>query len=152
MVFQRLPVGSWAIWWTLTTSLLHCPKKLLTCSSGLYIDSLSERVVFLWNGNGLSSVFTNTWPAEIIQYIIHFTFFSTILFSLVLWLCKDSIMHAADLEKHPEYILWMITLTWWKQPQYITFCKASGRRTGRRCMLLPGLPESLSISVWLFYS
>jgi O-antigen/teichoic acid export membrane protein len=37
-------------------------------------------------------------------------FFSTILFSLVLWLCKDSIVHAADLEKHPEYILWMISI------------------------------------------
>lgn len=37
-------------------------------------------------------------------------FFSTILFSLVLWLCKDSLIHAADLEKHPEYILWMISI------------------------------------------
>ncbi len=35
-------------------------------------------------------------------------FISTVLFSAVLWLCRDSLTQAADLSKHPEYILWMI--------------------------------------------
>ncbi|MEI2747725.1 MAG: hypothetical protein V9E88_03060 [Ferruginibacter sp.] len=50
-------------------------------------------------------------------------FFSTILFSLVLWLCKDSLMHAADLEKHPEYILVDDQHHCSRQPQHIAFCK-----------------------------
>jgi O-antigen/teichoic acid export membrane protein len=35
-------------------------------------------------------------------------FISTILFSIVLWLCRDSITAVANLEEHPEYVLWMI--------------------------------------------
>ena len=35
-------------------------------------------------------------------------FISTILFSIVLWLFRDSITAVAHLEEHPEYVLWMI--------------------------------------------
>ncbi len=35
-------------------------------------------------------------------------FFSTLLFSSILWFSRDSIAVAADLNNHPEYILWMI--------------------------------------------
>lgn len=37
-------------------------------------------------------------------------FFSTIVFSLALLLFKDSIATAADLNNHPEYLLWMIAI------------------------------------------
>ncbi len=37
-------------------------------------------------------------------------FCSTILFSAVLLLCKDTLASAADLNNHPEYLLWMIAI------------------------------------------
>lgn len=37
-------------------------------------------------------------------------FFSSILFTLLLLLCKNSIVGAADLNNHPEYVLWMIAI------------------------------------------
>ncbi len=37
-------------------------------------------------------------------------FFSSVLFTLVLLLCKDAIAGAADLNNHPEYMLWMIAI------------------------------------------
>jgi O-antigen/teichoic acid export membrane protein len=37
-------------------------------------------------------------------------FFSTLLFSSILWFSRDSIAVAADLNNHPEYILWMISI------------------------------------------
>ena len=37
-------------------------------------------------------------------------FASTILFSVILWFFKDSIAVAADLNSHPEYLLWMIAI------------------------------------------
>ena len=36
--------------------------------------------------------------------------FSSILFTIILLLCKDSLINAADLNQHPDYILWMITI------------------------------------------
>ena len=36
--------------------------------------------------------------------------FSSILFTLLLLLCKDSLVNAADLNQHPDYILWMIAI------------------------------------------
>jgi O-antigen/teichoic acid export membrane protein len=37
-------------------------------------------------------------------------FCSTILFSLILLLCRNSLAAAADLTNHPEYLLWMIAI------------------------------------------
>jgi len=37
-------------------------------------------------------------------------FFSSILFTLVLFLCKGFIADAADLTEHPEYLLWMMAI------------------------------------------
>jgi O-antigen/teichoic acid export membrane protein len=37
-------------------------------------------------------------------------FFSSILFTVLLLLCKDSLVGAADLNQHPDYILWMIAI------------------------------------------
>lgn len=37
-------------------------------------------------------------------------FFSSILFTLVLFLCKGFIADAADLTDHPEYLLWMMAI------------------------------------------
>lgn len=36
--------------------------------------------------------------------------FSSILFTIVLLLCKNSLVSAADLTQHPDYILWMIAI------------------------------------------
>ncbi len=36
--------------------------------------------------------------------------FSSILFTLLLLLCKDSLVNASDLNQHPDYILWMIAI------------------------------------------
>lgn len=36
--------------------------------------------------------------------------FSSILFTIVLLLCKNSLVNAADLTQHPDYILWMIAI------------------------------------------
>ena len=36
--------------------------------------------------------------------------FSSILFTLILLLCKNSLIAAADLNQHPDYILWMIAI------------------------------------------
>lgn len=36
--------------------------------------------------------------------------FSSILFTVILLLCKDSLVGAADLDNHPDYILWMIAI------------------------------------------
>ncbi len=33
---------------------------------------------------------------------------STALFSVIMWFCRDSIVHVAHLNEHPEYVLWMI--------------------------------------------
>lgn len=65
---------------------------------------------------------------------------STILFSLVLWLSKGWIIDAADLERHPNFVLWMIaivtidnlnTLPFAKlrqenRPKYYAFARISG--------------------------
>ncbi|MEO5892934.1 MAG: polysaccharide biosynthesis C-terminal domain-containing protein [Ferruginibacter sp.] len=37
-------------------------------------------------------------------------FLSSIVFTLVLWFCKGSIINAADLNGHPEYVFWMIAI------------------------------------------
>jgi len=37
-------------------------------------------------------------------------FFSSILFSIVLLLCRDSLASATDLNHHPDYLLWMIAI------------------------------------------
>lgn len=36
--------------------------------------------------------------------------FSSIIFTVILWLCKDSLVSAADLNNHPNYVLWMIAI------------------------------------------
>ena len=36
--------------------------------------------------------------------------FSSILFTLILLLCKNSLINVADLNQHPDYILWMIAI------------------------------------------
>jgi O-antigen/teichoic acid export membrane protein len=36
--------------------------------------------------------------------------FSSIFFTIVLLLCKDSLVQVADLDQHPDYILWMIAI------------------------------------------
>jgi O-antigen/teichoic acid export membrane protein len=36
--------------------------------------------------------------------------FSSILFTILLLLCKDSLIGAADLNQHPDYVLWMIAI------------------------------------------
>jgi O-antigen/teichoic acid export membrane protein len=36
--------------------------------------------------------------------------FSSILFTLLLLLCKNSIINVADLNQHPDYVLWMIAI------------------------------------------
>lgn len=36
--------------------------------------------------------------------------FSSILFTVLLLLCKDSLVSAADLTNHPDYVLWMIAI------------------------------------------
>ena len=37
-------------------------------------------------------------------------FFSSIFFTLILFLCKGAIVQAADLTNHPDYMLWMIAI------------------------------------------
>jgi len=36
--------------------------------------------------------------------------FSSIFFTVILLICKDSIVNAADLNQHPDYMLWMIAI------------------------------------------
>jgi O-antigen/teichoic acid export membrane protein len=36
--------------------------------------------------------------------------FSSIFFTVILLLCKDSLVNAADLGNHPDYVLWMIAI------------------------------------------
>ncbi|MEO7306810.1 MAG: polysaccharide biosynthesis C-terminal domain-containing protein [Ferruginibacter sp.] len=36
--------------------------------------------------------------------------FSSIIFTVILWLCKDVMVNAADLNQHPNYLLWMIAI------------------------------------------
>ncbi len=36
--------------------------------------------------------------------------FSSIFFTVILLLCKDSVINAADLDQHPDYVLWMIAI------------------------------------------
>lgn len=36
--------------------------------------------------------------------------FSSIIFTVILWLCKDAMVNAADLNQHPNYLLWMIAI------------------------------------------
>ena len=36
--------------------------------------------------------------------------FSSIFFTVILLLCKDSLVSAADLNNHPDYVLWMIAI------------------------------------------
>lgn len=36
--------------------------------------------------------------------------FSSIFFTVILLLCKDSLINAADLNQHPDFILWMIAI------------------------------------------
>ena len=66
--------------------------------------------------------------------------FSTLLFSLVLWLSRDWINDVADLQRHPNFVLWMIaivtidnfnTLPFAKlrqenRPKYYAFARISG--------------------------
>jgi O-antigen/teichoic acid export membrane protein len=36
--------------------------------------------------------------------------FSSVFFTIILLLCKDSLISATDLDQHPDYILWMIAI------------------------------------------
>jgi O-antigen/teichoic acid export membrane protein len=77
-------------------------------------------------------------------------FGSTLLFSLILLLCKNSIAAAADLNNHPEYLLWMIAIIAVDNLNTLPFAKLRQENRPKRyaAARVAGIVINLSIVVF----
>jgi O-antigen/teichoic acid export membrane protein len=77
-------------------------------------------------------------------------FFSSIVFTLVLLLCKDALVGAADLTSHPEYVLWMTAIIAVDNLNTLPFAKLRQEDRPRRYAFarIAGIVINLSIVIF----
>ncbi|MEO6734201.1 MAG: polysaccharide biosynthesis C-terminal domain-containing protein [Ferruginibacter sp.] len=77
-------------------------------------------------------------------------FFSSIVFTLLLLLCKDGIIGAADLTNHPEYVLWMIAIIAVDNLNTLPFAKLRQENRPKRYAFarIAGIVVNLSVVIF----
>lgn len=78
-------------------------------------------------------------------------FFSSIFFTILLLLFKDSIAVAADLNKHPEYLLWMICIIGIDNLNTLPFAKLRQENRPRRYAFARIAGIVINISIVIFF-
>lgn len=78
-------------------------------------------------------------------------FFSTIIFSLALLFFKDSIGAAADLQGHPEYLLWMIAIIAVDNLNTLPFAKLRQENRPKRYAFARVAGIVINLSVVIFF-
>jgi O-antigen/teichoic acid export membrane protein len=77
--------------------------------------------------------------------------FSSILFTVLLLLCKDSLVGAADLNQHPDYILWMIAIIAVDNLNTLPFAKLRQENRPRRYAFARVAGIVLNVCVVIFF-
>ena len=77
--------------------------------------------------------------------------FSSILFTLLLLLCKDSLVNAADINQHPDYILWMIAIIAVDNLNTLPFAKLRQENRPRRYAFARVAGIVLNVCVVIFF-
>ena len=77
--------------------------------------------------------------------------FSSILFTLLLLLCKDSLVNAADLNQHPDYIFWMIAIIAVDNLNTLPFAKLRQENRPRRYAFARVAGIVLNVFVVIFF-
>ncbi len=78
-------------------------------------------------------------------------FFSSILFTLILFLCKGAITDAADLTNHPDYMLWMIAIIAVDNLNTLPFAKLRQEDRPRRYAFARIAGIIINLSVVIFF-
>ncbi len=78
-------------------------------------------------------------------------FFSSILFTLILLLCKSAITGAADLNNHPDYVLWMIAIIAVDNLNTLPFAKLRQEDRPRRYAFARIAGIVINLSVVIFF-
>lgn len=78
-------------------------------------------------------------------------FFSSILFSIVLLLCRDSLANAADLDNHPDYLLWMIAIIAVDNLNTLPFARLRQENRPRRYAFARVAGIVMNITVVIFF-
>jgi O-antigen/teichoic acid export membrane protein len=77
--------------------------------------------------------------------------FSSILFTLILLLCKDSLINAADLHQHPDFILWMIAIIAVDNLNTLPFAKLRQENRPKRYAFARVAGIVLNVAVVIFF-
>jgi len=78
-------------------------------------------------------------------------FFSSILFSIALLLCSNALASAADLDKHPDYLLWMIAIIAVDNLNTLPFAKLRQENRPRRYAFARVAGIVMNIAVVIFF-
>lgn len=78
-------------------------------------------------------------------------FFSTIFFTILLLLFKDSIAVAADLDQHPEYLLWMVCIIGIDNLNTLPFAKLRQENRPKRYAFARIAGIVINISIVIFF-
>ncbi len=78
-------------------------------------------------------------------------FFSSILFTLILLLCKGAITGAADLNNHPDYVLWMIAIIAVDNLNTLPFAKLRQENRPKRYAFARIAGIVINLSVVIFF-
>ena len=77
--------------------------------------------------------------------------FSSILFTVLLLLCKDSLVGAADLNQHPDFILWMIAIIAVDNLNTLPFAKLRQENRPKRYAFARVAGIVINVSVVIFF-
>jgi len=78
-------------------------------------------------------------------------FFSSILFTVILWFFKGAIIGAADLNGHPEYVLWMIAIIAVDNLNTLPFAKLRQENRPKRYAFARIAGIVINLSVVIFF-
>ncbi len=77
--------------------------------------------------------------------------FSSIFFTVILLLCKDSLVGAADLNNHPDYVLWMIAIIAVDNLNTLPFAKLRQENRPKRYAFARVMGIVLNVCVVIFF-
>ena len=78
-------------------------------------------------------------------------FLSSLLFTVILWFCQGSIVGAADLNGHPEYVLWMIAIIAVDNLNTLPFAKLRQENRPQRYAFARIAGIVINVSVVIFF-
>ena len=78
-------------------------------------------------------------------------FFSSIFFTILLFLCKDSLASAADLTQHPQYLIWMAWIIAVDNLNTLPFAKLRQENRPKRYAFARVAGIVVNISVIIFF-